>query len=184
MSGTYSVIVAENGNAAVVLFLDGEGAVEIPLPLDAETYAVDGALYMPSENGVEVSIASAGSASVIFETALLTSKSGDNWAFEMEVAEFESGSVTVFLPENTTVSSTEPKATVSASDDSKTLLWQVSAGTGTVGANYVFAAEPGPGPAPPQPPKDEETTDYMLVAVLVVLFAAVLIAVFYFKKKP
>jgi len=100
MDGEYSVIVEENGAAAVILAVEGAGTVDVPLPLDVETYAIDGALYVPSENGVELLVEEGVPATLIYDTALLTSKSGDTWLFEMEIAGFDSGTAEVFLPSN------------------------------------------------------------------------------------
>lgn len=179
LSGTYSVIVADNGNAAVVLSVEGEGTVDVPLPLDVESYAVDGALYVPSENGVELSIGSTGRASLIFETALLTSKSGDKWRFEMALPELDSCTVTLFLPENAAISSTQPKAAVSSDSGSKTLLWQLPKGTGSVTAEYAFVSAPAPGSGA----QEGAAPDYTLAIGFVVAAVVLLAAFFYLKKK-
>lgn len=187
LSGNYSVVVEENGNAAVVLSIEGSGTVDVPLPLDTENYAIDGALYVPSANGVELSVDARQPATLIYDSALLTSKSGEGWAFELDLGAFDSGSVTVFLPANTKVASMQPVGSVSDSDDAKIIAYTILKGTASVGANYSFVSAGG-GNEGEESGKEGQSADGALImgaaiAIVVVLVVAVLVFLYMASKK-
>ncbi|MFH1225009.1 MAG: hypothetical protein V1676_04360 [Candidatus Diapherotrites archaeon] len=185
--GNYSVVVEENGNAAVVLSVEGSGTVDVPLPLDTENYAIDGALYVPSANGVELSIDEGTPATLIYDSALLTSKSAEGWAFELDLGAFDSGSVTLFLPKDTRVASMQPMGSVSDSDDAKIIAYTIMKGTASVGANYSFVSAGG-GTEGGESGKEGRSADGALImgaaiAIVVVLVVAVIVFIYLSSKK-
>ncbi|MBD3262347.1 MAG: hypothetical protein GF334_11900 [Candidatus Altiarchaeales archaeon] len=145
LSANYNVVVEENGNALVILVVKGIGTINVPLPLDVQTPAVRGALYVQASNGVEVSIDADGSSTIMYQTALLTSREGDRWDFNMKLPSFDSASVLVSIPENTKISSTAPQAAISHVGESKNILWDVKPlEQGLVEASYSFTQTPLP----------------------------------------
>jgi len=125
LNANYNIVVEENGNALVVLVVKGVGNINVPLPLDVKSPAVKGALYVQSENGVEISIDADGSATIVYKTALLTNKEVDKWFFMMDLPEFDTASVVLSLPVNTRITSTNPNAAISAVDDNKNIIWNL-----------------------------------------------------------
>ncbi|MEW6295470.1 MAG: hypothetical protein AB1467_04210 [Candidatus Diapherotrites archaeon] len=173
----YQSIVAENGNALVIIRLQGSGTINVPLPEDApQNLEVEDALYVKASNGIDVSIGSAVSASVYFTSSLLTEKNEGNWLFTLSLPEgFESISVSISLPKNSVINSTSPKAAISESDTSKIVEWNaIPPGTKTASIGYSFK----------ETPQEEQGTD--LILIVLVILAVIIIALiifFVFRSK-
>lgn len=167
----YESIVAENGNALVIINLQGSGTINIPLPEDAsQNLDVEDALYVKASNGIDVSVGSAGNASVYFTSSLLTEKKGAYWLFALSLPEgFESISVSISLPSNSVINSTSPQAVISESDNSKLVEWNsILSGTKTVSINYFFK----------ETPPEKQSQDFTFI--ISVIFAVIIIAVIAF----
>jgi len=124
ISGVYDITVAENGNSFVVLSLTGNGTVNVPLPLDVESLNVENALYIQTENGIDILLAD-DSAVVIYTSSILTSKTRDEWNFEMELPNLDSAAVTVSFPKNVMVSRTSLGGMIKNLENSIDVSWEL-----------------------------------------------------------
>ncbi|MEM2918367.1 MAG: hypothetical protein QXY62_02580 [Candidatus Altiarchaeota archaeon] len=124
ISGIYDITVAENGNSFVVIALDGNGTVNIPLPLDVESLIVENALYLQAENGIDILLAD-DSAFIAYYSSILTSKKGDTWDFEMEIPILRTAEITLSLPKNVAIIETSPKAMIKNLENSVDVYWEL-----------------------------------------------------------
>lgn len=134
----YQIIIEDNGNSIVIMTINSDGVVSVPLPGDVEEVMVKGALYLMNDSGVEISMGSIEEAILLYTTSLLTSKNGSEWAFELTLA--EAGNVTIAMPENTMVLDTEPQALMESGEFLQ-LHWENAS---QVSLSYYFDG-PGPG---------------------------------------
>lgn len=125
MTGNYSIIVEDNGNALVSLGIQGSGTINLNLPLDVVSPVVNGALYIQAPNGIDISVGTSRKARVVYQTSLLTTKPSESWTFEMEIPEFTSSSVFITFPENIEIVQTTPTALISHTDDATELIWNL-----------------------------------------------------------
>lgn len=136
-AGECSIVVAENGNALVLIGLEGSGSVDVPLPLDVSYPEVFNALYVESADGIEVSLPGNESVTVAYQTSMLTSKTGAGWVLE---ADFGGPySVLVSLPKTARIKATEPKGYVTETEDSRHVSWDEAE---SVRVEYDFTAIP------------------------------------------
>lgn len=177
LTANYNIVVEENGDALAVVGINGEGTANLPLPLDAVAPVVKDALYVQATNGIDVSLGSTGTASVVFESSLLTGKSGDTWVFTMELGDFESSTVTLSLPKGISIVSTSPKATITQSRNSMNVLW--TSVSGSVEASYTFTG----GTVAPGVPTTEESGDNTLILVTVIIVAVVIVILAFLTLK-
>ncbi len=170
LTGNYNIIVEENGNALVVLVVTGIGTINMPLPIDVVSPAVKDALYVQSKNGVEVAIDAGGSSTIVYKSALLTGRMGQEWQFKLELPEFTAASIILSIPENTNVLSTSPNAAISHVGKSKNIIWNVFPSNNTfVKAKYMFT-EPTQTTLEKKQEDDEGTsTDSWLFTILITL---------------
>ena len=68
----YELVLKENGQTLVLITLEGEGIVSIPIYSDVGDVNVKGGLYIMEDNNVDISIGSSGGATVAFVTSYLT----------------------------------------------------------------------------------------------------------------
>ncbi len=136
-SGEYSVVVEENGNALVLIALEGPGTVDIPLPLDVTYPEVLNALYVESADGVEVSLPDGEPVTVAYQTSMITAKTGGGWTLDMSFGGYYP--VLVSLPKDANVKSTDPAAAFSETPDSMNLVWD---STDSITVEYDFQAAP------------------------------------------
>jgi hypothetical protein len=172
VAASYSVVVAENGNAFVAISLTGQGTVSVLLPVDASP-RVTGALYVPTSSGIDVAVGSNGAANVIFQSSTLTDKSGDTWTVSVGLSSASQNSVTISLPPNSNVKTTIPPAEVADVKDSRNVVWNNAAGT--VSASYSVLPSTAPQAAP--------QADWTLVIIAAVIVIIVIAAFLFLKKK-
>lgn len=143
LTANYNVVLEENGNALVTIVVSGIGTINVPLPLDVKSPAVRDALYVKAKNGVEVSIDAGGQSTIVYKTALLSSRDGADWRFRMELPQFEAATIIMYVPENTVVSTTHPNAAISHVGTSKSIIWNVEPSKEpVVEAHYGFTQAP------------------------------------------
>ncbi len=140
ISGTYDITVAENGNSFVFLSLAGNGTIHVPLPLDVESLNVENAIYIQAENGIDI-LLSDDSAVVTYTSALLTSKTGDEWNFETKIPDFDSIYATVSLPRNVIISKSSPKnGFMKNLENSTDISWELQNPKGeNISVYYLFS---------------------------------------------
>jgi uncharacterized membrane protein len=136
-TGEYSVVVAENGNALVLIGLEGEGTVNIPLPLDVSYPEVYNALYVESADGIEVSLPGNESATIAYQTSMATSKTGSGWTLDLDLG--GGYSALVSLPKTARIKRTQPQAYVSETEDSKHVSFTLA---DNVRVEYDFTSTP------------------------------------------
>ncbi|MBU0530479.1 MAG: hypothetical protein KKC05_02295 [Nanoarchaeota archaeon] len=112
----YYMIIEDNGNTLVAVTIMGSGLYEIPIPEDAEDLQVRGALYLMNGGSIEISIGETEQAVVLYTTSMLTTKTGNEWKFNMSLAELGNRSATILMPDNTKITSTTPSALIYTGD--------------------------------------------------------------------
>jgi len=122
LESDYEVILKENGQALVLITLEGEGVVSLPFYDDVEDINVKGGLYLLEDNNLDVSIGSSGGATVAFVTNLLTKKQGEKWQLELDVLD-GTREIKLHAPENLIVIKSDPNVLIEK-DDVITLYWQ------------------------------------------------------------
>jgi len=153
LTGNYNIVLEENGNTLVTLVVTGIGTINIPLPLDVKSPAVRDALYLKASNGVEVSIDAGGQSTIVYKTALLTSRDGGEWRFRMDLPALESATVILNVPETAAVSETTPNAAISHIGKSKSVIWNVKPQENqAVEAIYSFTSPAEPTTTTPREP--------------------------------
>ncbi len=185
------VILLENGNAIVIMKIEGNGTAAIPLQEDVQDVRVKGALYIMENNTLELSVGSAESAALLYTTSMFTAKEGDSWRFSMEAPE-NTISTSIALPNNTVLLSTTPPALIN-STDFLMLSWGAA---NNIKASYTFKkpspTEPRVTPPaenrPETPPveeekRDESAPDYGMVIFLTFAVAAIASGIYIFQKK-
>lgn len=125
LSGAYDITVEENGNAVVLLAMDGNGTVNLPLPLDVESLLVEGGLYVQRSNGIDVSSGIGDRILVAYKTSLLTYKEGGVWNLFIEIPRLQNASVLVSLPDEALVVNTTPDGRISIEGSSKNIYWDI-----------------------------------------------------------
>jgi hypothetical protein len=139
LTGSYNVVLDEDGSAIVTLVVSGKGTINVPMPLDVRSPAVRDALYVKAKNGVDVSIDAEGQSTIVYKSSLLTYRSGDSWTFRMDLPKFDSASVVVYVPYTASVIETDPNTAVSQVGRSKNMIWNVKPeDTSYVAAEYSF----------------------------------------------
>mgnify|MGYP006293909893 CR=1 FL=1 len=175
LDASYNIALEENGNALVVLVVKGIGNVNVPLPLDVESPAVRGALYIPSENGVDVSIDDDGTSTIVYKSALLADREGEEWTFLLETPRFDSASIILTIPDNTEIIKTEPTAAVSNIKGNKNVIWNINPGNTSSVSLRMRYTEPAE-PAVEEPREDAGQAllkaALLALAILIILLAA------------
>jgi len=123
VNGDYHIVVDEDGKALIFLLLEGNGTINLPLPLDVEEIEVDGALTFDAENGLDVVVSDDETASLIYKTDLLTVEKDGEVEMEMTLPELDSISILVSLPPEAQIKAVKPKASVTPSPQSVNILW-------------------------------------------------------------
>lgn len=207
MTGNYTIMIEENGDALVTLDVNGSGTMNLPLPLDVVSPSVDHALYIQTPNGIDISVGSARRALVTYHTSLLTTKQVGIWNLEMELPKFDFASVSMTLPKNVEIIQTSPQAWITHTANSTNLLWDLNpVDNDTITLQYRFvqyALAQIPSPTPTinetiSPPKNksvnltkpifEEKTELFsqenfLLFVILVSTLSVSLYFYYVKRK-
>ena len=180
LSAEYNVEISENGNSLVIINVSGQDCFDLPLPLDVAEPNITGALYVYSENGVEVCIGSTESAISVYRSALLTEKTQD-WTFKMDLPYLEKASARINFPKGAIVTGTTPSAKIGQADSAKYAIYNIGNAT-SIEAKYKFGTAETPAAA---------TTGFYFLAqsygiygiLLLVAIVAALSYFFYFSKK-
>lgn len=122
LDSNYNIIVEENGNSLVIIELEGEGLINIPLPEDVNDVRVKGALYAVKNNSVDISIGSTQKAIVLYKTSMLTTKQ-DNWNFKINLVNTQKEKVTLAIPKEAVILETHPGALIESLNYTK-LIWE------------------------------------------------------------
>lgn len=196
-SGTYNIFVVENGNSLVLLALEGEGMVELPLPLDVSYPVIEGAIYVQSARGVEISMNTGESAILAYKSSLLTSKIGDTWEFSFDTPPLNHTVVILSLPKNIELQDMFPEGRISTTENTTDIGWEVPSPT-TITVSYSFSEQI-------VPPKTTTTstyptstvttlpsslkalipksTDILTAILIIVLFAVIILVVLPYLRK-
>jgi uncharacterized protein YjfI (DUF2170 family) len=119
----YNIIVKGNGEALLIITLNGSGLFQLPLEEDVEQIKVKGALYNVENGTAEISIGSARKAIVLYKTNMLTSKEKEKWALDFGVISSDKTTVTLNLPLDAKIENMFPKAFVEEGDFKK-IRWE------------------------------------------------------------
>lgn len=179
VSASYSIVVAENGNAFVATSLAGSGTVNLPLPIDASPQ-VSGALYVTASNGIDLTVGSAGAANVIYKSSTMTIREDGTWVMDMDLSSASPNTVTISLPSNADVHITTPAAEIVPVAGSKNVVW--NDGGSRVQLTYSFPTAAAPA-APAATEPAAEAPDYTLPLVMVVIVLAAIVVWFLVIKK-
>jgi uncharacterized membrane protein len=106
----YIITVKDNGEALIIVTINGTGLYRINLQEDVSDIKVKGALYSMHNRTAEISIGSIGKAIALYKTSTLTSKRMDAWTLQFEAVKTNSTRITVNLPRDVRIDSTEPEA--------------------------------------------------------------------------
>lgn len=143
----YQIIVADNGNAFVSIYLAGNGSVNIPLPADAKPI-VGNALFLKSANGITVSLSKGKTSSVYYTTSMYTSKSSGAWQFSMPLSG-DGGLARLSLPKDARVISLVPDGGMQLQGNSSVdISWLFPGAMPNISVNY--SADTVPSPVAPQ----------------------------------
>ena len=118
----YYFLIEENGNTIVGITLYGSGEITIPIQEDLETLNVEGGLYIMENNTLTIAVGSTEKAVLVYQTNLLTEKSGEDWKFSADFEEEIEKNVIVAMLKETIVRQTNPSAIVESGDFIK-LTW-------------------------------------------------------------
>jgi hypothetical protein len=131
---SYNYKIAENGESTVFVFIEDHDLVNLQLPPDVEDPKIRGGIYIPSENGIEVSIGE-DMAVVAYTTAYNTRKESGIWYFESEKTT-NTNEVIVILPSSVKIIQSNPKAHITRSKFVK-VLWNNTNVT-NLNVSYIF----------------------------------------------
>jgi uncharacterized membrane protein len=181
----YTLIIKENGEALVMLTIEGSGLFTVPLQSDVEDIKVRGALYTLENQAAELSIGSTEKAIMLYTTDTLTSKQGDTWALDFTLTDVDYTSVQLNMPSDVVIQDTDPQAYIEDSDF-KRLIWHGS--LSHVSVVYSYKEQPIPDVDDLGPMKDvHDTSSFPLLsaAIFVCLALIVVLALLVLgKKKP
>jgi len=121
IDSSYNIIVEENGNSLVIIELEGQGLVGVPLQEDVSDVKVKGALYVIKNNSVDISIGSTQKAIVLYKTSMLTTKQ-DFWQFKIDLVNTQKEKVTLAIPKEAVILETKPEAMIESLNFTK-LIW-------------------------------------------------------------
>ncbi len=184
LTGTYKITVLENGNAQVLLSLNGTGTINIPLPLDVPSPSVEGGLYLDAPNGIDLFVGTARRASVGYESTLLTTKS-DAWNFEMLLPNLDGALITVSMPRDVEIINASPNASVTKTSVATELRWNLSSTNGTaIAARYRFVALQNETRAETPAPQPQVQQSYAIYALVFVILFAVIATLALRLRKP
>jgi len=175
-SGVCRMYVAENGYALVMLVIEGGGVVVVPLPVDVPYPRVEGAIYVQSTDGVEVSLGVNDTALLAYKSGLLTSKTGGIWNFMLDMPLLNQTEATLSLPKDAQIMDMEPRGVVKNGGNTTDAYWTLS-GPATINVTYTFTEEtaiPKETPTPTTTINPVKPQDIRLMAAL--FFALVLAA--------
>jgi uncharacterized membrane protein len=186
--GDCTIIVAENGNSFVIITLEGEGTVDLPLPLDVNEPEIEGALYVQTEDGIELSIGSTQYADIAYQTSLFTEKTQDEWNFYMHLPEINFLDITLSLPENAIILNTKPLGVMKQEEGSKNIYWELRE-EDAVNVTYKFSISEitttttiiAPTTTISSEKEKGEETYYW--AISFIMIALIAIAAYYFQQR-
>ena len=172
-TGSYTVVLSPEGNSLVIAEFSSTHVetLNVPLPLDATDFRVSGALYVPASNGIDISLTGSESGIVIFNSALLVTGSGNNYRFSLDLAGIPNV-VTVSLPKNVVVQSTNPQTQITQTTQAVNIIWS-SMTTPTVSIQYTLGTGGVSG---------GDSSTLIVVALIIAVVVAVFL-VMRFKKK-
>lgn len=111
MSGLYEISVDDAGYVDVNLTVTGQGSLDMSLPLDVPAPITRKLLYLPAADGVKITKAQHGDASIAYGTNLMTLKEGNGWMFSIDLPALESAQLRISLPKDSLLDeSTLPEA--------------------------------------------------------------------------
>lgn len=178
LSSNYNIALEENGNAMVVLIIRGIGTINVPLPLDVKSPAVRGALYVQSSNGVDVSIDADGTSTIVYKTAMLTNRQGNQWEFMMDLPEFHTASIILTIPENTRITNTTPNAAITQVGGEKNIIWNINPqNQARVSAHFTYTASEPDVTSLQGNPRETALKAVILAAVIFTGFLAAIILI-------
>lgn len=148
-SGSYHIVVDEEGRAAVFVGLNGSSAVDVPLPVDVSKPTVLNAIYVDSPDGVEVSVKGNDPATLVYQTSTIAVRTPYGWVLDMGFGN-RTYSALVSIPSRATVKLTKPDARVFDDGGSKNIIWE---STDHIRVLYDYI---------PVPPQRETTTTSVL----------------------
>jgi len=161
-SADYYMIIEDNGNTLVTVTITGSGLYTLPIPQDAEDIMVRGGLYLRNGNSIDVSIGDTGQAVVLYTTGLLTTKTGNEWIFEMSLKELGNKNVIILMPAYTIITSTTPHAQVKTGEITELYWGDVS----SVTIEYHF--EKGE----TKPPLDNAYVYALILSAIIIIIIA------------
>jgi hypothetical protein len=112
---SYEIILAEDGEALVLVAINNTDPIDLPLPIDVPEPEAYNAAYILDGEGAEVEAADGG-AVVAYKTRTLTSSTAHGWIFDIDLG--RNTTITVSLPKNAEILVSRPTATVADADDS------------------------------------------------------------------
>lgn len=145
LGANYNIIVSQNGNAFVLATFSGEGEVRVPLPPDAGTPYVKGAIYMKSGNYIILAVTGDRMATVSYRSDEMTHKTGKSWSFSLALPENITNTyVSVSLPKSASISSVTPgDGIIMSEEDSAVVAWSSASGFSEATVAYELQAETG-----------------------------------------
>lgn len=109
-SVSYLFKAAENGETTVLVTIEGEGTVNIPLPKDVVDPEIRGGVYVLSEDGIEVTIDEEGKTQLGYKSSFYTRKESGVWFFESLLK--ENSTAKLVLPNTVKVVQAKPSSTI------------------------------------------------------------------------
>ena len=176
MDSNYDIIIEENGNGLVVIGLEGQGLITVPLQSDVTDIKVRGALYTINGNSVDISIGSTESAVVLYKTSFLTTKQQGTWNFNTNLIGTENEVINLYLPLNAIIINTEPQAQIELTNYTK-ITW--NGDLESIEAEYKF----------PEINIDQEETNnkiklgWIILIIIIIVFIIITTLIFLPKKK-
>jgi len=112
----YYIIIEENGNAVIGASYYGEGEITIPLQEDYDKFNLQGGFYINEEDSVRIAIGNTQKAVFAYTTSMITEKQGEKWTMEINFEDITEKNITVMLPGNAVVKTSDPDAFIEEGD--------------------------------------------------------------------
>ncbi len=115
----YYFVIQDNGNTIAGINLYGSGEISLPIQSDVEQVYVEGGLYMKENETITIAIGTTESATLIYQTSLLTSKTDDKWTFYAEMENQTEKTIMIALPSNVIIQEIDENAMIETGDFTK-----------------------------------------------------------------
>jgi len=121
-----NMLLDENQSVISIWRFEGRGTVELPLPLDVDSYEIEGGLALQSPEGLSIFIGRTNKTAIAFESRLMVEENDNISLLRAFLPVIEAVDVSLHGPKNTEFVSTNPVATLMDSEAGPKAFWSLS----------------------------------------------------------